>query len=86
MLDAVTPLLNSAALNKNMSVQQKADMKELQDLLQEMRARMTAEVRSLSDQEQARRMAKIQQLTLRLMAAGAAGPQPAPQKSEGKQR
>lgn len=86
MLDAVTPLLSSVALNKNMSAQQKADMKELQDLLQEMRSQMSSPVRSLSDQEQARRMAKIQQLTLRLMAAGAAGLQPAPPNSEGRKR
>jgi hypothetical protein len=76
MLDAIAPMLNNPAMTKNMTPQQKADMKALQDIMADLKAQINSG-HSLSDPAFAQKFAKVQQLSMRMMAAGMqAPPQP----------
>jgi len=73
MLDAMAPMLNNPAITKNMNPQQKADMKELQDMMADLKDQIKTG-RRVSDPAFAQKMAKIQQLSMRMMAAGMMAP------------
>ena len=70
MLDALGPMLSNPAFTQRMGPQQKADLRELQSMIQEFRGQMTSGKRP-SREEQALRMQRIQSLTLRLLTAAA---------------
>jgi hypothetical protein len=70
MLESLSPILDNPAITKNMSPQQKSDMKNLQVLMKDLQTQMQPGSARLSDAEQAKRMAQIQQMTMRMMSAG----------------
>jgi len=67
MLNAVTPMLETMAADKSLPPQQREDMKAMQDLMKDLQAQMSGKHSTLSPQEQAKRMAQIQQMTMRMM-------------------
>jgi hypothetical protein len=73
MLDAMAPMMSNLANGKNMTPQQKSDMKELQAMMGDLRTQM-ASGRRVSDAEFAPKLAKIQQLAVRMMSAAALAP------------
>jgi hypothetical protein len=85
MLDAMAPILNNPALTKNMTPQQKASLKELQDVMADMKNQISAG-RNISDPAFAEKMQRIQQLSMALLSAGLqvppAGAAPAPVASQ----
>ena len=71
MLGSLAPMLNDPALTRNMSPQQKSDLKDLQALMKDLQAQMQPGAARLSEAEQARRMAQIQRMTMRMMLSAA---------------
>jgi hypothetical protein len=76
MLDAMTPMLSNPAITRNMTPEQKANLKELQGMMADLKAQASSGKR-LSDPDFALRMSRYQQLMLKVMAAAAAAPPPA---------
>lgn len=70
MLGSIAPMLDSAAASKKLTPQQKSDMKDLQALMKDLQAQMQPGAPRLSAAEQAQRMARIQQMTLRMLSTG----------------
>ncbi len=69
MLDALTPLLAGLSANKNMTPLQKADMKELQNLVADIKTQL-ASGQPVDNAAFAAKMARYQQLLARVMAGG----------------
>lgn len=74
MLGNLAPMLQSSAVNKNLSPAQQADMKTLQALMKDLQARMQPGAPRLSEAEQAKRMALIQQMTMHMMSSALQAP------------
>lgn len=70
MLDSLAPMLDDPAMTRRMTPEQKAEMKELRAAVDDLRAQIAAG-RSLSDAEFAKRMERLQRLTMKMMSAGA---------------
>ncbi len=70
MLGVLAPMLDNVAASRKMSSRQKSDMKDLQALMKDLQAQLQPGAARLSNAEQAKRMAKIQQMTLRMMSTG----------------
>ncbi|OGS41820.1 MAG: hypothetical protein A2506_01630 [Elusimicrobia bacterium RIFOXYD12_FULL_66_9] len=77
MLGTLAPILDNPETTKNMSPQQKADMKDLQVLMKDLQAQMKPGAARLSETERAKQMSQVQQMTMRMMSA-AMQVQPAP--------
>jgi hypothetical protein len=73
MLDAMAPMLNNPAMTKNMTPQQKAGLKELQDIMADMKSQM-ASGHAVTDPAFAAKMQRIQALSMQMMAAGLQAP------------
>ncbi len=67
MLDALTPMLNMLANSKTMKPAQKADIKELQGLMQELKTQMISGKR-MDNAVFAEKMARYQTLLMKVMA------------------
>jgi hypothetical protein len=80
LLDTIEPFLNNPALTRNMTAAQKADVRELKQMIADVKAQM-ASGRPLSNEDFSRRTARYQQLLLRVMAAGIPAAAPAGQSS-----
>jgi hypothetical protein len=77
MLDAMAPMLSNPAITKNMTAQQKADLKDLQAMMADLRAQALSG-HSLSDPAFGKKMMKLQALSMRLMSSGLRAPPGAP--------
>ena len=75
MLDTMGPLLNNPMITQNMGPAQKADFAELTGMIRDLKAGMAARTIT-SPQEQQAKMAKIQQLVMRVMSSGMTMPKP----------
>ncbi|MFI5361609.1 MAG: hypothetical protein ACHQ49_06545 [Elusimicrobiota bacterium] len=73
MLDALTPMLDMLTASKNLPPQQKADIKELQGLMQELKTQMISGKR-LDNAVFAQKMSRYQALLLKVMAYSAQTP------------
>jgi hypothetical protein len=83
MLDALTPMINMLTASKTLAPQQKADIKELQGLMQELKTQMVSGKRMEND-VWGQKMARYQTLLMKVMAYSAqaqpaAAPAAAPQ-------
>jgi DNA anti-recombination protein RmuC len=67
MLDALTPLLNTLTASRSLRPEQKADIKELQGLMQELKTQMISGKR-LDNAVFAEKMSRYQALLLKVMA------------------
>jgi hypothetical protein len=70
MLDALTPMLDMLQSSGKIGPQQKADMKELQGLMQELKTQMVAGKR-MDDAVFKEKMARYQALLMKVMAYSA---------------
>lgn len=77
MLDSIMPMISNPALTKNMTAAQKADLKELQDLMADLKAQLNSG-HSVSDAAFAQKMQRMQALSLKMMTAAAAAQTAAP--------
>jgi hypothetical protein len=67
MLGSIEPMMNNPAVTQNMSLQQKADYKELKSLISELKDDIASKKHSTPKEQQAQ-MLKIQSLVMRMMA------------------
>lgn len=80
MLTSLTPMLETAAASGKLSPQQKSDMKELQKLMKDLQEQMKPGAKRLSPAEEAKNMAQIQQMTMRMMSMSMQAAPPGPAK------
>ena len=77
MLDALTPMLNMLQKSSKMGPQQKADVKELQGLMQELKTQMVSG-KKMDDSAFKEKMSRYQSLLMKVMAYSAPAPSAAP--------
>lgn len=77
MLDAMTPMLDTLSSSKRLGPRQKADIKELQAMMQDLKSQMTAG-RPLSNAAFGAEMARYQALLMKVMAFSAQAQPAAP--------
>lgn len=75
-MNSIMPLLNNPALSRNMTPAQKADMKELTNMMADMQ-KQAASGRRMTDAEFRAQQLKYQSLVMRVMSSGLAGALPA---------
>ncbi|MBI5245557.1 MAG: hypothetical protein HY923_00120 [Elusimicrobia bacterium] len=76
MLDSMAPMLNSPAITKNMSPQQKADFAELNKLISELKNGIATNATSTPEQRQ-KDMTRVQNLMMRMLSGVQMPPIPA---------